>query len=51
MLQEYYNNKILFLTGCTGKKRNVNLGFVGKVLLEKTLRCLPNIRCIFVLIR
>ncbi|CAK65858.1 unnamed protein product (macronuclear) [Paramecium tetraurelia] len=43
MLQQYYDKKVLFLTGCTG--------FVGKVLLEKTLRCLPNIACIYVLIR
>lgn len=27
------------------------IGFVGKVLLEKTLRCLPNIAYIYVLIR
>ncbi|CAD8153134.1 unnamed protein product [Paramecium octaurelia] len=43
MLQEYYNKKVLFITGCTG--------FVGKVLLEKTLRCLSNVGYIYVLIR
>ena len=40
---DFYANKNVFLTGCTG--------FVGKVVLEKLLRSCPNIGKIFVMVR
>ncbi|XP_064634535.1 fatty acyl-CoA reductase 1-like isoform X2 [Lineus longissimus] len=40
---EYYEDKTLFITGATG--------FIGKVLIEKLLRCCPGIRCIYLLLR
>lgn len=43
MIKEFYAGKTLLLTGCTG--------FVGKVVLEKILRSLPNVHRIFVLMR
>lgn len=42
-ISTFYNGKIILLTGGTG--------FVGKVLLEKILRCLPMIERVYVLIR
>ena len=42
-VSEFYARKNIFLTGATG--------FVGKVLLEKLLRCCPDIGAIYCLIR
>ena len=42
-IKEFYEGKTIFLTGCTG--------FVGKVVLEKIIRTMPNFRKIFVMIR
>lgn len=40
---QYYEGKCMFVTGATG--------FIGKVLIEKLLRCCPNIRSIYLLMR
>ena len=42
-IKEFYDGKTIFLTGTTG--------FVGKVVLEKILRSLPNIKKLFVMVR
>ena len=42
-IKNFYSDKTIFLTGCTG--------FVGKVLLEKIIRTFPDFRKIFVMIR
>ena len=42
-IKEFYEDKTIMLTGCTG--------FVGKVVLEKIIRTMPNFRKIFVMIR
>ena len=42
-IKNFYRDKTIFLTGCTG--------FVGKVLLEKIIRTFPDFRRIFVMIR
>lgn len=42
-IKEFYAGKTIFLTGTTG--------FVGKVVLEKLIRCLPDIKKIFVMVR
>lgn len=42
-IQAFYQDSVVFLTGCTG--------FLGHLLIEKLLRCCPNIKKIFVLIR
>ena len=42
-IREFYRDKTVFLTGTTG--------FVGKVVLEKLLNAIPDIRKIFVLVR
>lgn len=42
-IREYFRGKNLFLSGCTG--------LLGKVILEKILRCLPEICSITLLIR
>ena len=42
-IKDFYRDKTIFLTGCTG--------FVGKVLLEKIIRTFPDFRKIFVMIR
>lgn len=39
----YFDGKIIFITGGTG--------FLGKVLVEKFLRCLPNIGGLWLLVR
>jgi thioester reductase-like protein len=41
--KEFYAGKTLLITGCTG--------FLGKVILEKILRCLPDVRRIYVMLR
>ena len=42
-IQKFFDGQCILITGATG--------FVGKVLLEKLLRCCPNIDTIFVLMR
>ena len=42
-IPEYYAGKNVFLTGGTG--------FIGKVFIEKVLRCCPNIGGIYCLVR
>lgn len=42
-IPEYYANKTIFITGATG--------FMGKVLVEKLLRCCPGIKKIYMLMR
>ena len=42
-VKQFYEGKTIFLTGTTG--------FVGKVLLEKIIRCLPNFKKLFVMVR
>ncbi|XP_052738814.1 putative fatty acyl-CoA reductase CG5065 [Bicyclus anynana] len=40
---EYFANKSVFITGGTG--------FIGKVLVEKLLRCCPDVKAIYLLMR
>jgi len=42
-LVEFYRGKNIFLTGTTG--------FVGKVVLEKLLRAIPDFDTIYVMVR
>ena len=42
-IKEYYAGKTIFLTGTTG--------FVGKVVLEKILRSLSDIKKLFIMVR
>lgn len=42
-INNFFENKKILITGVTG--------FVGKVLLEKILRCVPTIEFIYILIR
>jgi fatty acyl-CoA reductase len=42
-VREVYRGKNVLLTGCTG--------FLGKVVLEKMIRSLPEVNKIFVLVR
>ena len=42
-IKEYYEDKTIFITGTTG--------FVGKVVLEKILRSLPNFKKIYIMVR
>ncbi|XP_033126302.1 fatty acyl-CoA reductase 1-like [Anneissia japonica] len=42
-IEEFYNGQTLLVTGATG--------FIGKVLLEKILRCCPGIKDVFLLVR
>jgi fatty acyl-CoA reductase len=43
MMREFYKDKTVFLTGATG--------FVGKVVLEKFFRSLPEVKRIYILVR
>lgn len=43
MISEFYKDKSIFLTGCTG--------FVGKVVLEKFMHSLPEFKKIYVMVR
>ena len=42
-IKEFFKGKKILLTGCTG--------FIGKVMLEKFLRTMPDLGCIFMLVR
>ena len=42
-IKEFYAGKTILITGSTG--------FVGKVVLEKFIRCIPDFKKIFVMIR
>lgn len=42
-MKEFYRGKTIFLTGTTG--------FVGKVVLEKIVRSLPDFKKLFVMVR
>ncbi|XP_045457844.1 fatty acyl-CoA reductase wat-like, partial [Melitaea cinxia] len=42
-VQEFYNGKNILITGATG--------FLGKILMEKLLRCCPGVENIYILIR
>ena len=42
-IPEFFEDKAIFITGGSG--------FLGKVIIEKLLRCCPDLRKIFVLIR
>ena len=43
MIRDYYHDKVLFITGCTG--------FLGKVVLEKIFRAMPTVKRIYLLVR
>jgi len=43
MIKDFYRDKVLLVTGCTG--------FVGKVVLEKILRSLPDVKRIYITVR
>ncbi|MBI4530015.1 MAG: AMP-binding protein [Candidatus Latescibacteria bacterium] len=43
VIQEYLKGKVIFITGATG--------FLAKGLVEKTLRCIPDVGKIYILIR
>jgi alcohol-forming fatty acyl-CoA reductase len=43
MITNFYKDKTILITGCTG--------FVGKVVLEKFIRCIPDFKRIYVLVR
>ena len=43
MIREFYKGKTILITGTTG--------FVGKVVLEKMIRCIPDFKRIYVLVR
>lgn len=43
MIREFYKDKTILMTGCTG--------FVGKVVLEKFIRSIGNFKKIYVLVR
>ena len=42
-IKEFYRGKTIFLTGTTG--------FVGKVVLEKIIRSLPDFKKLFIMVR
>ena len=42
-MQNFYRDKIIFITGTTG--------FVGKVVLEKILRSLSSFKMIYIMVR
>lgn len=42
-MDDFYKGRTIFVTGSTG--------FMGKVLMEKMLRCLPSIERVYVLSR
>jgi fatty acyl-CoA reductase len=42
-IKEFYEGKQILLTGCTG--------FIGKVLLEKVMRSMPNFGMLYIMVR
>lgn len=42
-VDDFYKNQTIFITGGTG--------FLGKALIEKLIRCCPNVGNIYVLLR
>lgn len=42
-IKEFYKDRTVFITGATG--------FLGKLILEKLLRCCPDVKHIYVLLR
>lgn len=42
-VKEFYKDKVILISGCTG--------FVGKVVLEKFIRSVPDFKRIYVMIR
>ena len=42
-IKDFYKDKVIVLTGTTG--------FVGKVMLEKFLRSLPNFKKLYIMVR
>lgn len=42
-IPDFYRGRSVLVTGATG--------FIGKALVEKLLRCCPDIECVFVLVR
>jgi len=42
-LKTFFSNKVILLTGTTG--------FIGKVILEKIIRSVPNFKKIYVMVR
>lgn len=42
-IQEFYKDSTVFITGATG--------YLGKLILEKLLRCCPDLKHIYVLLR
>lgn len=53
-IRDFYEDKVLLITGCTGflgiQISNLIL-FLGKVVLEKFMRSLPNVKKIYILVR
>ena len=56
-IRDFYRDKTLLITGCTGflgMSRLVticSMAFIGKVVLEKILRVLPDVKKIYLLTR
>lgn len=53
-VRDFYHDKVLFITGCTGFLGNLSLYdyfTLGKVVLEKIFRTCPSVRRIYLLIR
>jgi FlaA1/EpsC-like NDP-sugar epimerase len=42
-VRDYYNGKAILMTGGTG--------YIGKIIIEKMIRCLPQIKRIYVMVR
>ena len=51
-IRNFYHDKVLLITGCTGFLGILLLiNIIGKVLLEKLLRTCPTIKKIYLLVR
>jgi len=42
-VRDFYRGKVVLMTGCTG--------YVGKIMLEKLMRSVPDVGRVYVLIR